>query len=262
MIKKTIFLILFLIFFTGCGGDLVTFLDEYNEPYDIKVIPLDNGIMVNYWSGVLASDFAGFNFYVNNSGNFTQPNDAITNVNGVLPTYAQSNHSRVFFSFQIPGTYNNGSLYYVAISAYGTNDLASNKIIETKISGIYPVVARPEGNGSVDIITDGNILNANSLQVAETATDTETLAKGIKSFGNYRMQYLGYQTNFNSVVIITNTNSSAFDNSVVPYQNNGMYLLYDSSVNTVVKLWITSLTSTKANFRWAVNNNANLWFGV
>ena len=42
-------------------------------------------------------------------------------------------------------TFNNGTLYYLSVTAYGTNELVDKKYIETPISTVCPVIPRPEG---------------------------------------------------------------------------------------------------------------------
>ncbi|TKZ15752.1 hypothetical protein EZH24_13865, partial [Brachyspira catarrhinii] len=76
-----------------------------------------------FWSGIIASDFAGFNLYVSTANSFTQPDDAIKNANDTYPTIAGSNHTRTNFIIQLPSTkmaFNNNSLYYISVTAYGT----------------------------------------------------------------------------------------------------------------------------------------------
>ena len=77
--KKIIFFISILFIFISCSNELITVVDEYNPPYGIKAIPGSNSISISFWSGILASDFVGFNLYAGTSSNFNQPNDAIKN---------------------------------------------------------------------------------------------------------------------------------------------------------------------------------------
>ena len=71
--KKIIFLIFILFIFNSCRDELITIVDEYNPPYGIKAIPGNNSISISFWSGILASDFNGFNLYVGTSGSFNRP---------------------------------------------------------------------------------------------------------------------------------------------------------------------------------------------
>lgn len=251
--KKIILLSILTLFIFSCSSDLITIIDEYNQPYDIKVIPGDNSITLNFWSGVLATDFAGFNFYVNNTGVFVQTNDAILNSSGILPTYPQSNHVRTNFNINIPGTYANGTVYYASVTAYGTNDLVETKYIETKISGSYKVVPRPEGTlipvafgGTVNVLGAGNI--------ATITTNTITPING------YRIQFFGVQNDFNAVVTVTNTNLATDFDLSEDLLSGGLYILYNGT--SLIKLWTTSLTAGDATFRWAYQANASLWFGI
>ena len=72
---------------------------------------------------------------------------------GSDPTVENSTHTRSSFTFPISGTYNNGTLYYVTVTAYGTNDLIDTKYIETKINAIVPVIPRVEGDNTGNTIT-------------------------------------------------------------------------------------------------------------
>ena len=75
--KKIFLLIVFSIFFSSCAEELVTIIDEYNMPYEIKAIPGDGKVSIEFWSGILASDFAGFNLYAKTSEDIIQIDDAI-----------------------------------------------------------------------------------------------------------------------------------------------------------------------------------------
>ena len=62
--KKILLLIISnIFFFISCSEELITIVDEYNTPYDIYAIPGDNKVSISFWSGIIASDFAGFNIY-------------------------------------------------------------------------------------------------------------------------------------------------------------------------------------------------------
>lgn len=241
--KKIIFFISILFIFISCSNELITVVDEYNPPYGIKAIPGSNSISISFWSGILASDFVGFNLYAGTSSNFNQPNDAIKNNMGSYPTVENSTHTRSSFTFPISGTYNNGTLYYVTVTAYGTNDLTDTKYIETKINAIVPVIPRTEGTNS------GNTtITANGQTVANVNGDK------ITPNGNWGMQYFGPQSDFNAVVVITNNNFPKSDNA---YSVNGLYI-FSNGQNGLAKVHIISSSS----HRWAYHDKANLWLGI
>ena len=245
MKKIFIFIISSIFLFTSCNEELITIVDEYNAPYDIKAIASNNAVYISFWSGILASDFAGFNLYVGNANSFSQPADAIKNSAGGYPTIAGSNHTRTNFVIQIPTyTFVNGNLYYISVSAYGTNDLVDKKYIETPISTILPVVPRPEGTGN------GTTLRADTQTVGNIANGLVT------GTGGWKVQYFGYQTNFNAVVVVTNNNDAAFDTDAV-YAVNGLYIFKNGS--SLAKIWITSSANA---YRWAYQADASKWWGI
>lgn len=245
MKKIFIFIISSIFLFTSCNEELITIVDEYNAPYDIKAIPSNNAVYISFWSGILASDFAGFNLYAGTANSFNQPADAIKNASGGYPTIAGSNHTRTNFVIQIPTyAFANGNLYYISVSAYGTNDLVDKKYIETPISTILPVVPRPEGTGNGNALTagaGGNVGNINGNTVTAN--------------GTWKVQYFGYQTNFNAVVIVTNNNDAAFDADAV-YAVNGLYIFKNG--NSLAKIWITGANA----YRWAYQADASQWWGI
>ncbi|MEI0557297.1 hypothetical protein [Brachyspira intermedia] len=246
MKKIFIFNIIAIFLFISCNEELITIVDEYNSPYDVYAIPGDGKVSISFWSGVIASDFAGFNIYAGTSPNFTQPDNAIKDSSGAYPTIKGSNHTRTNFVREIPNyTFNNGTLYYIAVTAYGTNELTANKYIETLISSTHPVIPRPEGTGSGTTLTAGSA----SVGTMDPNTGKVTASSG------WGVQYFGYQTNFNTVVIVTNNTDDAFDNESV-YSVNGLYIF--KSGNQLAKIWIKSATS----YQWAYQANASQWWGI
>lgn len=243
--KKIFLLVIFTIFFTSCAEELVTVIDEYNMPYEIKAIPGDSKVSIEFWSGILASDFAGFNLYAKTSENIIQIDDAILDATTqALPTIKGTNHTRTNFTIEIPNyTFVNDTKYYITVTAYGTNELIEEKYIETKISTIVPVIPRPESTGT---ITSDNIL-ANGVNVGIVAGNMINASSG------WQVQYFGYQTNFNSVVVVTNMNG--FDNNA-PYLVNGLYIFYNGSALAKV------LIGANDSYQWAYQNNAASWNGV
>ena len=229
--NNIIFLIFLLFIFNSCSDELITIVDEYNPPYDIKAIPGANGtsISINFWSGVLADDFVGFNLYADTTRSFT---NAILNTDGSYPTVRVDTHTRSNFTLIYPTSANiqANTLYYVTVTAFGTNDLAENGRIETKINSIIPFYPRTEGTGT----TGFNV----------TGTSTVAAANGqIKSYG--------YQTNFNAITIFTNNNTSS---AALPYIAGGLYIATDGT--SLYKLWITSSGSyTYATHSQAANCN-------
>lgn len=247
--KKIIFFISILFIFISCSNELITVVDEYNPPYGIKAIPGNNSISISFWSGILASDFVGFNIYIKQgNSSFTQPMDAIKNNLGGYPTVANSTHTRTNFTIQVPTqtgqTYQNGTLYYVTVTAYGTNDLTDTKYIETKINAIVPVIPRTEGDGT------GNTITANS-QTVGTIDKTQNL---VTASGGWKLQYFGPQSDFNAVVVITNKNFYEKD----AYSLNGLYIFSNTGQSALAKVWLNS----SSGYRWAYHNQASQWNGI
>ena len=243
--KKIFLLIVFTIFFSSCAEELVTIVDEYNMPYEIKAIPGDTKVSIEFWSGILASDFAGFNLYAKTSGNIIQPDDAIKDATTqALPTIKSTNHTRTNFIIDIPNyTFANGTKYYITVTAYGTNELIEEKYIETKISTIVPVIPRPEGTGTIS----GGVISANGNNVGTVVNNMINASSG------WKVQYFGYQTDFNSVVIVTNMNG--FDDNA-PYLVNGLYIFYNNTALAKV------LIGANNSYQWAYQADAASWNGV
>lgn len=146
--KKIIFLFFILFIFNSCSNELITVVDEYNPLYQVRAIPGDGSISINFWSGILASDFAGFNLYISTTQTFT---NALLNSSGGYPTISFSTHARSNITLTFPtkgGPYSNNALYYVSVTAYGTNDLAEGGKIETRIDSVIPVVPRQQQTGT------------------------------------------------------------------------------------------------------------------
>lgn len=260
--KNIIFFIFMLFVFCSCSDELITIVDEYNPPYQIKAIPSNNSISVNFWSGVLASDFVGFNIYAGTSKTFNQPTDAITNSDGGYPTIKVSNHVRSNFTLTVPPmnggtTYNNGTLYYVTVTAYGTNDLLDSKYIETKISDIVQVIPREEGTGNNTTIT---VNNGTGGTTGTQVGTIDTSAGKVTCQSDWKMQSFGAQPNFNSIVIITNTALSFYTDSN-DYCYHGLYIFSNSAQNQLAKVWITATNGTPS-YRWAYHDKANQWNGI
>ena len=246
MKKILIFIIPIIFLLYSCNEELITIVDEYNSPYDVKAIASNNAVYIDFWSGIIASDFAGFNIYAGTSDTFTQPDNAIQNANNTYPTIRSSNHTRTNFIIQVPNmTFNNGTLYYVAVTAYGTNDLVDKKYIETPISTVCPVIPRPEDTGT------GTALTANNIKVGTMDPNAGT----VTAESGWGVQYFGYQTNFNSIVNITNNTDASFDTDTV-YSINGLYVF--KSGNQLAKIWITSANG----YRWAYQADASQWWGI
>ncbi|MBW5410584.1 hypothetical protein E6A50_09410 [Brachyspira hampsonii] len=246
MKKIIVFIISIIFLFTSCNEELITVVDEYNSPYNIYAIPGNNKVSISFWSGVIASDFLGFNIYAGTSPNLVQPDNAIKNSLQALPTVSSSNHTRTNFIIEIPTyTFNNGTLYYIAVTAYGTNDLVDNKYIETTINSVLPVIPRPEGTGN------GTTLTASTASVGTMDPN----AGKVTANTGWKVQYFGYQTNFNAIVNITNNTDDSFDNEVV-YSRNGLYIFKNG--NQLAKIWITSDSS----YQWAYQSDASKWWGI
>ena len=230
--KKIIFFIFILFIsniFNSCSDELITIVDEYNPPYDVKVIPGSDGtsISINFWSGILADDFVGFNLYADTTSAFT---NALVGSDGGYPTVRVDTHTRSNFTLTFPTSANiqNGNLYYVAVTAYGTNSLAEGEKIETKVNAI-PVVTRGETAGQGDF----NVTVGTSVQ---PPTGTQ-----IKSYG--------YQTNFNAITVFTNNNLSS---GSLPYSVGNLYIATDGT--SLYKLRINS----DNNYTSATHNRANV----
>ena len=208
--KKIIFLFFILFIFNSCSNELITVVDEYNPLYQVRAIPGDGSISINFWSGILASDFAGFNLYISTTQTFT---NAILNEKDGYPTISFSTHARSNITLTFPtkgGPYNNGTLYYVSVTAYGTNDLAEGGKIETRIDSIIPVVPRQQQTGN------GNF--------AITGTSTVAYTGGV-------IQFYGVQSNFDAITVFTNASSQSLS-----YAAGGLYI--GSNGTTLSKLWI------------------------
>ena len=239
--KRLLYILIFALFiFNSCSDELITIVDEYNPPYEIKAIPGSNSISINFWSGVLANDFLGFNLYSSASPSFT---NAILNSDGSYPTVRVDTHTRSNFTLEFPRTnsnvdnyYTNQNLYYVGVTAYGTNDLAEGGKIETKVNAI-PVVPRAETTGTIN-----NNIIAGSL-TATTNNNTITAT-------GWKVKSYGYQTNFNAVTIFTNSNN--LTNSA-PYLVGGLYIFSNDSNTDLVKVWITN-----NGYIYATNSKANV----
>ena len=213
--KKIIFLFFILFIFNSCSNELITVVDEYNPLYQVRAIPGNASIKINFWSGILASDFAGFNLYISTTPNFT---NALLNSSGGYPTIPFSTHARSNITLQFPTTltYNNGTLYYVSVTAYGTNDLAEGGKIETRRDSVIAVVPRGEtqGNGGFAIDTQAQTVSAPNNGV-------------IKSYG--------VQSNFDAITVFTNNNITTTSES---YAVGGLYIA--SNGTTLYKLRINS----------------------
>ena len=218
--KKIIFLFFILFIFNSCSNELITVVDEYNPLYQVRAIPGNASIKINFWSGILASDFAGFNLYISTTQTFT---NALLNNSGGYPTIPFSTHARsnITLTFPTTLTYNNGDLYYVSVTAYGTNDLAEGGKIETRIDSIIPVVPRQEQTGTGTTAT----INAGTLNIT---INTTTISGG-------KIQSYGVQSNFDAITVFTNNNITTTSQS---YAVGGVYI---ASNNTdLCKVWITS----------------------
>lgn len=217
--KKIIFLFFILFIFNSCSNELITVVDEYNPLYQVRAIPGNGSISINFWSGILASDFAGFNLYISTTQTFT---NALLNSSGGYPTIPFSTHARSNITLTFPTTggltYNNGTLYYVSVTAYGTNDLAEGGKIETRRDSVIAVVPRAETQGSTGFtITPNQKVDA---------------AAGV-------IQFYGVQSDFNAITVFTNASSQSQS-----YAVGGLYIA--SNQNNLYKLWITSSGNTTA----------------
>lgn len=225
--KKIIFLFFILFIFNSCSNELITVVDEYNPLYQVRAIPGNNSISINFWSGILASDFAGFNLYISTSQTFT---NALLNNSGGYPTISFSTHARSNITLNFPASANpqNDTLYYVSVTAYGTNDLAEGGKIETRIDSVIAVVPRPEPQGSTGFtITPGTSVAAAAGGV-------------IKSYG--------VQSNFDAITVFTNNNITTTSES---YAVGGLYIA--SNGNNLYKLRINS----DGNYTTATHSQAD-----
>lgn len=229
--KKIIFLFFILFIFNSCSNELITVVDEYNPLYQVRAIPGNNSISINFWSGILASDFAGFNLYISDSPNFT---NALLNNSGGYPTISFSTHARSNITLKFPDTsIQNDKLYYVSVTAYGTNDLAEGGKIETRIDSVIPVVPRGESTGTGTTAT----INAGTLNIT---INTTTISGG-------KIQSYGVQSNFDAITVFTNNNITTTSQS---YTVGGVYI---ASNNTdLCKVWITS-----SGYTYATHSRAN-----
>ena len=184
----------------------------------------------------MASDFAGFNLYISTNQTFTS---ALLNNSGGYPTIPFSTHARSNITLTFPTNANpqNNNLYYVSVTAYGTNDLAEGGKIETRRDSVIPVIPRAEATNTVSSSISAGSLTATSNSNRITAS-------------NWKIQSYGYQTNFNAVTVFTNNNN--LTNSA-DYLVGGLYIFSNST--DLVKVWITTNGS---NYIYATNNKANI----
>ena len=229
--KKIIFLFFILFIFNSCSNELITVVDEYNPLYQVRAIPGNASISINFWSGILASDFAGFNLYISDSQTFT---NALLNDKQGYPTIPFSTHARSNITLKFPDTsIQNDKLYYVSVTAYGTNDLAEGGKIETRIDSVIPVVPRGESTGTGTTAT----INAGTLNIT---INTTTISGG-------KIQSYGVQSNFDAITVFTNNNITTTSQS---YTVGGVYI---ASNNTdLCKVWITS-----SGYTYATHSRAN-----
>lgn len=229
--KKIIFLFFILFIFNSCSNELITVVDEYNPLYQVRAIPGDGSISINFWSGILASDFAGFNLYISTTQTFT---NALLNSSGGYPTISFSTHARSNITLTFPKTggltYNNGTLYYVSVTAYGTNDLAEGGKIETRIDSVIPVVPRVETQSNGGFAIDAQ-------------------AQTVSAPNNGVIQSYGVQSNFDAITVFTNNNITTKSES---YAVGGLYIA--SNGNNLYKLRINS----SGNYTTATHDKANL----
>ena len=227
--KKIIFLFFILFIFNSCSNELITVVDEYNPLYQVRAIPGNESISINFWSGILASDFAGFNLYISTDKNFT---NALLSPEGRYPTIPFSTHARSNITLQFPTTvtYNNNTLYYVSVTAYGTNDLAEGGKIETRIDSIIPVVPRGETTGTT---STGFTITIGTSVAATTGV----------------IQSYGVQSNFDAITVFTNNNITA---TSLSYAVGEVYIA--SNATTLYKLRINS----DGNYTTATHDKANL----
>lgn len=232
--KKIIFLFFILFIFNSCSNELITVVDEYNPLYQVRAIPGNASISINFWSGILASDFAGFNLYISTTPNFT---NAILNEKDGYPTISFSTHARSNITLTFPtkgGPYNNGTLYYVSVTAYGTNDLAEGGKIETRIDSVIPVVPRAESQGNGSFTITGT-------------TTVNAPAGGV-------IQPYGIQSNFNAITVFTN---NILLTSSAQYLQGGLYIASNGS--SLYKLWINPSGGNNTN---AFHNQANSCYTI
>lgn len=217
--KKIIFLFFILFIFNSCSNELITVVDEYNPLYQVRAIPGNASISINFWSGILASDFAGFNLYISDSPNFT---NALLNSSGGYPTIPFSTHARSNITLKFPDTsIQNNKLYYVSVTAYGTNDLAEGGKIETRRDSVITVVPRGESTGN------GNFRINNQTVTAPN---------------NGVIQSYGVQSNFDAITVFTNNNITATSQS---YAAGGLYIASNGS--SLYKLWINPSGNNNTN---------------
>ena len=225
--KKIIFLFFILFIFNSCSNELITVVDEYNPLYQVRAIPGNNSISINFWSGILASDFAGFNLYISDSQTFT---NALLNDKQGYPTIPFSTHARSNITLKFPDTsIQNDKLYYVSVTAYGTNDLAEGGKIETRIDSIIPVVPRGETTGTT---STGFTITIGTSVAATTGV----------------IQSYGVQSNFDAITVFTNNNITA---TSLSYAVGEVYIA--SNATTLYKLRINS----DGNYTTATHNQAN-----
>lgn len=109
----------------GCSDNPLAIIDDYNTPSDVRSAPSNAAIVIDFLSANDAVDFLGFNVYISSTSNMT---DARVISNGAsLPTFAYLAHTYSNIRLVITNDASvrpltNGYTYYVAVSAYGTNN--------------------------------------------------------------------------------------------------------------------------------------------
>ena len=225
---------------------VLTSLSQYNPPYEVKAIPGSNSISINFWSGVLANDFAGFNLYAKENDSSLTQADAISNLTIPLyptvpfETHTRSNITLTFSNINLSTTwYENGKLYYVGVTAYGTNDLAEGGKIETKVNAI-PVVPREETGAPIT----GNSITITGI----TPQFTANISGNTITAQGWQIRSCGQPSNFNAITVFTN---SSLSTDSAPYTVGSLYIF--SNGNNLVKLWITNGGYLSATHTQAVN---------
>ena len=226
--KKIIFLFFILFIFNSCSNELITVVDEYNPLYQVRAIPGNESISINFWSGILASDFAGFNLYISDTTTFT---NALLNNSGGYPTIPFSTHARSNITLTFPASANpqNNTLYYVSVTAYGTNDLAEGGKIETRRDSVIAVVPRGETTGTT---STGFTITIGTSVAATTGV----------------IQSYGVQSNFDAITVFTNNNITA---TSLSYAVGEVYIA--SNATTLYKLRINS----DGNYTYATHSKAD-----
>ncbi|MBI4976326.1 MAG: hypothetical protein HZC28_02530 [Spirochaetes bacterium] len=139
----------------SCGNSPTAVVDYYDMPADVVIIPGNRSLTVRFISMPQVIDFLGFNVYIgitSNQGSVTRIPDST----GAVPTFNYKDkvttNSVISLTITNDAASNalvNGTTYYIAVTAYGTNaykDVEGGGKIETPRGTLFRGTPREEGD--------------------------------------------------------------------------------------------------------------------